>query len=274
MTTARSADGTLIAYETRGDGPPLILVDGALCSRAMGPSAALAKALGEQFTVITYDRRGRGQSADAARYAVQREIEDLAALIAVTGGAAFVCGVSSGAVLALEAAAFGLPITGLALYEPPFIVDDSRPPMPADYVDQVNALLASGRRGDAVRLFMRNVGMPAPLASLMRLSPVWPKLKRVVHTLPYDAAVMGDSQLGRPLPAERWERAEVKTFVIVGGKSPAFLHNGTRMLADLLPSAEHRVLAGQTHMVKAKVLAPLLIECFAGVRAARHAVHA
>ena len=161
MTTTQSADGTLIAYETHGDGPPLILVDGALCSRAMGPSAALAKTLAEQFTVITYDRRGRGESADAVPYAVQREIEDLAALIAATGGAAFVCGVSSGAVLALEAAAFGLPITGLALYEPPFIVDDSRPPMPADYVDQLNVFLASGRRGDAVRLFMRNVGMPA-----------------------------------------------------------------------------------------------------------------
>ena len=108
----------------------------------------------------------------------------------------------------------------------------------------------------------------------MRLTPPWPKLKRVAHTLPYDAAVMGDTQLGRPLPAERWQRAEVKTFVIVGGKSPAFLHNGTRMLAELLPDAEHRVLAGQTHMVKAKVLAPLLIECFAGVRAERPVVRA
>jgi pimeloyl-ACP methyl ester carboxylesterase len=267
MTTARSADGTLIAYETRGEGPPLVLVDGALCSRAMGPSGALAKALAGHFTVITYDRRGRGESADTAPHAVDREIEDLAAVIAATGGCAFVCGISSGAVLALDAAAFGLPITGLALYEPPFIVDDTRAPMPADYLDQVNALVTSGRRGDAVRLFMRNVGMPAPLASLMRLTPAWPKLKRAAHTLAYDAAVMGETQLGRPLPADRWQRTEARTFVIVGGKSPAFLHNGTRMLADLLPSAELRVLAGQTHMVKAKVLAPLLIECFAGVRA-------
>jgi pimeloyl-ACP methyl ester carboxylesterase len=266
MTTARSADGTLLAYESRGEGPPLILVDGALCSRAVGPSAKLAQALAARFTVITYDRRGRGESGHgSAPYAAEREIEDIAALIADNGGAAFVCGVSSGAVLALDAAAAGLPITGLAAYEPPFIVDGSRAPMPADYAETLNALLASDRRGDAVRLFMRNVGMPAALASLMRLSPVWRKLKRVAHTLPYDAAIMGDTQSGRPLPAERWLDAEVKTVVIVGGKSPEFFHNGTRMLVGQLPSAEHRVLPGQTHMVKAKALAPLLIECFAAV---------
>jgi pimeloyl-ACP methyl ester carboxylesterase len=262
MTTARSADGTSIAYEICGSGPPLILVDGALCSRQMGPSPKLARALSERFTVVTYDRRGRGESGDADTYSVQREIEDIAALIEASGGTAFVCGMSSGAVLALDAAAAGLAIAGLALYEPPFIVDDSRAPMPADYVEQLETLLGSGRRGDAVRLFMRNVGMPAVLASLMRFAPVWGKLKRVAHTLPYDAAVMGDTQSGRPLPAERWLDAEVKTFVIVGGKSPAFFHNGTKMLIDQLPDAEHHVLPGQTHMVKATALAPLLIDCF------------
>jgi pimeloyl-ACP methyl ester carboxylesterase len=267
MNTARSTDGTAIAYEKRGDGPPLILVDGALCYREMGPSRALAELLSEHFTVITYDRRGRGESADTAPYSVEREIEDLAALIAAVGGSAYVCGFSSGAVLALDAAARGLPITALALYEPPFIVDDSRPPAAADYVEQLNALLASNRRGDAVRLFMRHVGMPAPLVSLMRFMPAWGKLKRVAHTLPYDGEIMGDTQLGRPLPAARWPGTKVKTLVIVGGKSPAFFHNGTRMLADLLPNTEHRVLDGQTHMVKAKVLAPVLIDYFAGVRA-------
>jgi pimeloyl-ACP methyl ester carboxylesterase len=267
MNTTRSTDGTAIAYETCGDGPPLILVDGALCYREMGPSRALAKVLSEHFTVITYDRRGRGESADIARYSVEREIEDLAAVIAAAGGSAYVCGISSGAVLALDAAARGLPITALALYEPPFIVDDSRPPRAADYLEQLNALLASNRRGDAVRLFMRQVGMPAPLVSLMRFMPAWGKLKRVAHTLPYDGEIMGDTQLGRPLPAARWPGTKVKTLVIVGGKSPAFFHNGTRMLADLLPNAEHRVLDGQTHMVKAKVLAPVLVDHFAGGRA-------
>jgi pimeloyl-ACP methyl ester carboxylesterase len=256
MNTAHSTDGTAIAYTTCGEGPPLILVDGALCYRGMGPSRALAKVLSEHFTVITYDRRGRGESTDATSYSVEREIDDLAALIEAAGGSAYVCGVSSGAVLALDAAARGLPITGLALYEPPFIVDDSRPPAPADYVEQLRALLAADRRGDAVRLFMRHVGMPAPLVALMRFMPAWGKLKRVAHTLPYDGEIMGETQLGHPLPAARWPGTKVKTLVIVGGKSPGFFHNGTRMLADLLPNAEHRVLDGQTHMVKAKVLGP------------------
>jgi len=264
MNTARSTDGTAIAYQTRGDGPPLILVDGALCYRGIGPSRALAKVLSEHFTVVTYDRRGRGESTDAAPYSVEREIDDLAALIEAAGGSAYICGFSSGAVLALDAAASGLPITALALYEPPFIVDDSRPPAADDYVEQLNTMLVSNRRGDAVRLFMRHVGMPAPLVSLMRFMPAWGKLKRVAHTLPYDGEIMGDTQLGRPLPAARWPGTKVKTLVIVGGKSPAFFHNGTSMLADLLPNAEHRVLDGQTHMVKAKVLAPVLIDNFAG----------
>ena len=267
MNTARSADGTVLAYETHGEGPALILVDGALCYRQMGPSRALAKVLGDHFTVIIYDRRGRGESTDTAPYSVEREIDDLAALIAAAGGAAYVCGISSGAVLALDAAARGLPVTALALYEPPFIVDQSRPPAAPDYMERLTTLLAQNRRGDAVRLFMRHVGMPAPLVSLMRVMPAWSKLKRVAHTLPYDGEIMGDTQLGRPLPAARWPGTKVKTRVIVGGKSPAFFHNGTRMLADLLPHAEHRVLAGQTHMVEAKVLGPELVDYFGAARA-------
>jgi pimeloyl-ACP methyl ester carboxylesterase len=267
MHTTNSADGTVIAYETCGQGPPLILVDGALCYRKMGPSRAVAASLREHFTVVTYDRRGRGESTDCVPYSVDREVEDLAALIAAVGGSAYLCGFSSGAVLALDAAASGLPVTGLALYEPPFIVDESRPPAAADYVDQLNTLLTANRRGDAVRLFMRHVGLPGPLVALMRFMPAWGKLKRVAHTLPYDGEIMGDTQLGRPLPATRWPGTKVKTHVIVGGKSPAFFHNGTKTLVDLLPNADHHVLDGQTHMVKAKALAPLLIDCFG--RAAR-----
>jgi pimeloyl-ACP methyl ester carboxylesterase len=262
MHTTYSADGTAITYETCGQGPALILVDGALCYRKMGPSRAMAEALREHFTVVTYDRRGRGESTDTAPYSVRREVEDLAALIGAAGGSAYLCGFSSGAVLALDAAASGLPITGLALYEPPFIVDDSRPPAAADYVDQLTALLSADRRGDAVRLFMRHVGMPGPLVALMRFMPAWGKLKRVAHTLPYDGQIMGDTQLGGPLPTTRWPGTKVKTHVIVGGKSPAFFHNGTRTLAELLPNADHHVLDGQTHMIKAKALAPLLIDCF------------
>jgi len=263
-TTTHSSDGTVIAYETRGDGPPLILVDGALCSREMGPGAKFADVLAGHFTVVRYDRRGRGQSGDQPLYSPEAEVDDLAALIEAVGGAAYVCGFSSGAVLALDAAAAGLPITGLALYEPPFIVDDSRPPGAADYVEQLQALLGSDRRGDAVRLFMRHVGLPRPLIALMPLMPAWGKLKRVAHTLPYDAEIMGETQSGAPLPASRWPGTKVKTLVIVGGKSPAFFHTGTKALAGLLPDAEHGVLPGQTHMVKASVLGPVLVEAFGG----------
>jgi pimeloyl-ACP methyl ester carboxylesterase len=262
MSTVRSSDGTPIAYEEHGDGPPVILVDGALCHRASGPSRSLAEHLAGDFTVIAYDRRGRGDSGDTGPYAVEREVEDIQALVEAAGGWAYACGVSSGAVLALDAAERTPGIEKLALYEPPLIVDDSRPPAPADYAPDLDQLIASGRRGDAVRRFMRLVGMPAVLVPLMRLMPAWSKLKAVAHTLPYDAAVMGDMQSGKPLPAGRWADVEAPTLAIVGGKSPAWMHHGMQALADLLPTAELRELEGQTHMVKAKVLAPVLADFF------------
>ena len=160
MHKTLSKDGTPIAYDRSGTGPPLIVVDGALCYRASGPSGPMAEALAEHFHVITYDRRGRGDSGDKAPYAIEREIEDIEALIREAGGDAFVYGVSSGAALALEAANCGLPITKLAVYEAPFIVDDSRPPLPEDFRAQLDEAIATGRRGDAVRLFMTFVGVP------------------------------------------------------------------------------------------------------------------
>jgi pimeloyl-ACP methyl ester carboxylesterase len=263
-TTACSSDGTPIAYEKSGEGPPLILVDGALCHRAFGPSRPLAAALADRFTVYTYDRRGRGESGDTPPYAAEREIEDLEAVIAAAGGSAQVYGISSGAVLALEAAGRGAAIESLALYEPPFIVDDSRPPLAADYLPQLERLVAADRRGDAVRLFMRQVGMPAALVALMRFMPAWRKLKAVAPTLRYDATVMGSTQAGRPLPADRWRDATAPALVITGGKSEPWMHRGSEQLADVLADAEHVVLDGQSHMVKAKALAPLLAEYFAG----------
>ena len=170
MGTVFSADGTAIGFDTWGDGPPLIMIDGATAYRAMSPTAAQVGALlRRDFRTFAYDRRGRGESGDTPPYAVRREIEDLAALIDEAGGPAFVCGFSSGAVLALDAAAAGLPITRLALFEPPFVVDDSRPPGPADYVERLDAAVAAGRPGDAVELFMTGaVGMPAEvLAGLL-----------------------------------------------------------------------------------------------------------
>jgi pimeloyl-ACP methyl ester carboxylesterase len=263
MNTVESRDGTAIAFEKAGRGPALILVDGALCYRGAGPSKSVAAELSADFTVYTYDRRGRGESGDSAGYAVEREVEDLAALIEEAGGSARLCGFSSGAVLALEAANRGLGVQKLALYEPPFIVDHSRAPLPSDYAARLDRLLAADRRGDALRLFMGQVGMPKVLVALMRFMPAWSKLKSLAPTLRYDAAVMGDTQSGRALPAERWSAVSAPTLVIVGGKSPGWMQNGTRALAELLPNAERRSLEGQTHMVKAKPLAPLLTEFLA-----------
>lgn len=258
----KSADGTRIAYEISGDGPPVILVDGALCYRASGPSRPLAARLASRFTVACYDRRGRGDSGDTPPYAVAREVEDLAALIDEVGGSASVYGISSGAALALEAAAHVDGVRKLALYEAPFIVDDTHPPRPEDYLARMDELVAAGRRGDAVRMFLRTVGVPAFGLMIMRLMPVWRKLTAVAHTLPYDLRVLGDTGSGRPLPADRWATATVPTLVMDGGKSPAWMRNAMRALADVLPDARYRTLPGQTHLLKPQALVPVLREFF------------
>jgi len=262
MGKVLSSDGTPIAFDRSGKGPPLILVDGALCYRASGPMGPLAALLAPHFTVFTYDRRGRGDSGDTTPYAVEREVEDIEALINEAGGSAFVYGISSGAALALEAANRGLAIEKLALYEAPFIVDGSRPPIPEDYLPQLNQLIASDRRADAVKLFMNAVGVPAIFVALMRFMPAWSKLKSVAHTLPYDHAVLGDDKSGSPLSTERWTSATVPTLVLGGGKSPEWMLDAVRAVADVLPNAQQRTLEGQTHMVSPRVLAPVLVEFF------------
>ncbi len=262
--TVQSRDGTTIAYERSGAGPPLVLVDGALCQRAFGPARALAEQLGGRFTVFAYDRRGRGDSGDTTPYAPEREIEDLEAVIGAAGGRAHVYGVSSGAALALDAASRGVGVTRVAAFEAPFVVDDTMPPLPSDFRARLDAAIAEGRRGDAVRQFLRRVGMPGVAAQLMRLVPPWRKMKAVAHTLPYDFAVLGDTQSGRPLPPERWSGISVPALVVVGGKSPVSMRNAMTALAGVVPGARFEVLDGQTHMVKAKAHAPLLSEFFAG----------
>jgi pimeloyl-ACP methyl ester carboxylesterase len=261
-STVTSRDGAAIAFTRAGEGLPLVLVDGAFCHRGMGPSSPLAALLAGTYTVFTYDRRGRAESGDNPPYAVERELEDLETLIEVAGGSAYVWGISSGAALALEAARRGAGITKLALYEPPFIVDDSRPPIPADIASQLNDLVAADRRDDAVRLFLRQMGAPRLVIALMRRLPVWPKLRRVAHTLPYDMTIVAPFQRGAALPTDRWEDVAVPTLVMVGGKSPAWLHHSGQALADVLPNASHRVVEGQTHNVKAKSLARPLGEFF------------
>jgi pimeloyl-ACP methyl ester carboxylesterase len=262
MKTVTSKDGTTIAFDRSGEGPAIVLVGGAFQHRAIDPSTArLAELLAPNFTVYHYDRRGRGESGDTAPYAVEREIEDIDALIQDAGGSASVFGISSGAVLALRAAAAGLAITKLALYEPPFIVDDSRPPVPKDYTQRLAGLLAEGRRGDAVELFMTEaVGMPAEAVAPMRGAPFWPAFESVAHTLPYEAAIMGDTLSGQALPAGRWEAITVPTLAVDGGASPAWAGNAVVALARTLLTAERTTLIEQTHQVDPEVLAPVLAE--------------
>jgi pimeloyl-ACP methyl ester carboxylesterase len=253
-----SQDGTRIAYERTGAGPALILVDGAMCSREMGPMAAIAHAMAPRFTVYRYDRRGRGESGNTLPYALEREIEDLDALIREAGGSAHLFGVSSGAALALEAANRQLGVGKLALFEPPFIVDDTREPLPADYLATLEDHVAHGRNGAAVKMFLAFVGMPGFMRWLMPLMPPWAKMLKIAPTLPYDIRLVAGMQTGKPLPRERWAHLAVPTLVLDGGKSPVWMRNAARALADALPGGTHQSLPGQTHMVKAEVLAPEL----------------
>jgi pimeloyl-ACP methyl ester carboxylesterase len=256
-----SKDGTAIAFDRTGDGPPVILIDGALCYRGMGPSGQLAKLLSQHFTVITYDRRGRGASGDTAPYAVEREVEDIDALLNEAGGAAFVWGMSSGAVLALEAANRLRGIKKLALYEAPFIVDDTRPTTEDDWV-QIGEAVAADRRSEAVKLFLKSVGVPGFFMALMRLMPMWSKLKAIAHTLPYDGAIVQDNQRGKPLPPSPWASVTIPALVMDGGNSPAWMLHANRRLASVLPNAQYRTLEGQTHLLKPKAHAPILVEFF------------
>ncbi|TDD99077.1 alpha/beta fold hydrolase [Jiangella asiatica] len=261
MPTVTSADGTTIAYSRVGSGPPLILVDGAMCYRAFGPAAKLADALAGSFTVYFYDRRGRGESGDTKAYAVEREVEDLEALISAAGGEVVVYGCSSGAALALEAAKRpDSRIRKLALYELPAVTDSTHQPWPVDLLERTDQLIAADRRSDAVQLFMKTVGAPGFMVAIMKLTPVWKKLKAVAPTIPNDLRVLGGTGAGKPLPADRWTSVTVPTLVMDGGKSPDYMRNSQRQLAEVLPNAEHRTLPGQTHMVKADAHAPVITE--------------
>lgn len=261
MNTVVSRDGTRIALDRSGDGPPVILVGGALSDRAAaGPLAAL---LAGEFTAVAYDRRGRGDSDDAPAYAVEREVEDIAALVEYAGGAAFVFGHSSGAVLALEAAARGVPMRGLAMYEPPFLVDDSRAPIPDDYIEQVERLVASGRRGEAVAYFMTvAVAVPPAIVEQMRAGPAWASLERHAHTIAYDGRVMGDTMRGSVAPLRRFAAVGVPTLALGGGASPEWLRRPAELIAGILPNARYQTLEGQNHGFDPAVMAPVLAQFF------------
>lgn len=264
MSTVVSSDGTKIAYERSGSGAPVIIVDGALCYRGSGPARPLAAELATDFTVLTYDRRGRGESGAGAEFAVEREIEDIEALVKEAGGDAYVFGSSSGGMLALEAANHGVGVRKLALFEPPLIVDDTHAPAPADSLARMRKIVAEDRRSAAVQSFMKSVDVPGFFLGIMRLLPVWSKLKGVAHTLPNDLALVDGLRQGNPLPPTRWTTATMPTLVADGGKSPAHMRNTAKALSEVLPNATYQTLPGQTHLVKATALAPVLREFFAG----------
>jgi len=269
MQKVISKDSTPIAFDQSGQGPALILVAGATATRL--DEAPLAAALAPHFNVYAYDRRGRGRSGDTTPYAIEREVEDIAALIDAAGGSAFLFGHSSGAVLALEAARL-LPgkIAKLALYEPPLIIDDSRPPTPENYASHLTELVSAGRRGDAVAYFMAEVGTPAEMIAQMRQSPMWPGLEEIAHTLAYDAMITSDTMRGDPLPLKKWASVLVPTLVMDGTvffgseAKHAFFRHGAQELAAILPHAQRRILEGQDHGAANEVLVPALQEFFIG----------
>ena len=259
MEKVFSNDGTEIAYDKRGAGPAVILVDGALCYRSFGPMTHLAELLAPHFSVYNYDRRGRGDSGDTQPYALGREIEDLEALIGAAGGFAFVFGTSSGACLALEAASqLGDKIRKLAMYEPPYNSDQAVSQAWKEYRKQLAELLAAGRRGDAAALFMKSVGTPDDQIEGMRQAPVWAMFEAVAPTLAYDGAALGDD---RSIPTNRAAKVIVPTLVMNGTMIP-FMLDTARALANAIPQAQHRTLDGQSHDVNLEVLAPVLVEFF------------
>jgi pimeloyl-ACP methyl ester carboxylesterase len=256
MTTVQSNDGTTIAFDRLGDGPAVVIAGGVLGDRSQ--QAPVAELLADGFTVFNYDRRGHGASGFAEPYAVEREIEDLAAVIGEAGGSAYVYGTSGCGVLTLEAAASGVPITKLAIWEPPYVIDDSRPPVPSDYREQLASLLAAGRRGDMIELFMTQAAsIPAEFVAGMRHAPFWAAQEEQAHTLVYDATLMGDFSV----PTERLASVGTPTLVIDGGTTP-WLSNAANAVAEALPNAQRRTLQGQQHNVSPDAIAPALAEFF------------
>lgn len=247
-----SKDGTVIAFDQIGEGRPIILVAGASCDRAI--DTPIADALARSFTVLNYDRRGRGDSGDTPPYSVAREVDDIRALLEAAGGSATVLGLSSGAVLAAEAAASGLPIDGLIMWEPPFSIDPDGPRRATEYSDRLTELLAADRRDDALVHFMRQVGVPDEMIAAIRQTPYWQVGLNLAHTLAYDAAIMGDSTI----PAGRFGRIGASTLVLAGSESPEFLRQAAVQTAAVIPGAHVDVLQGQDHNVAGDAIAPVV----------------
>lgn len=264
MPFVTSKDGTQIGYSVVGSGPVIILVDGAMCSREMGPATPLANELKAQFTVYTYDRRGRGESGDTKPYSTEREIEDLQAVIEAAGGSVKLYAISSGVILALETANVTPGITGLVLYEAPIFTDATRNPVPTDYVEHMNQLVAAGDNAGAIRYFMdKGINVPWFVLLMMQVMGMFRKMAPVGPTLPYDTAFVHPLWTYKPIPANRWPNVTVPVLTIGGGKSDQWMQNAQKAIAANLPNAQHRTLAGQNHMVSPTAIAPMIREFFA-----------
>lgn len=263
MQLVTSKDGTQIAYDKSGKGPAVILVNGAFATRSS--TSELAQLLADHFTVYSYDRRGRGDSADTKPYSVQREIEDIAALIDAAGGSAYVYGKSSGACLALEAtSSLGSKVKKLAIYEAPYSEAEGAAKEWREFRSKLDGLLAADRRADAVTLFMKFVGAPDEAIAEMKSSAAWPGMEAMAPTLAYDNAVVGDD---RSVPVERAAKVKAVTLVMDGGASleaMPFMRPTADKLAKVIPGAQRRTIEGQAHDVSAKVLAPILVKFFGG----------
>ena len=260
MQHVTSKDGTIIAYEQSGQGPALVIVCGVLGDHHQ--QAGLAALLAEHFTVYNIDRRGHGESGFTPPYAVEREVEDIDAVLNAAGGSAFVYGTSGPGVLSMYAAAAGLSpkMKKLAVWEPPYILEGTRPPVPQDYMEQLAQMLREGRRGDMIELFFTQaVGMPAEFVAPMRQSPFWAAQEAFAPTLVNEAILMGNGDF--TLPKERIAKATAPTLVIDGGTIPWLSHTADA-IADTLPNAQRYTIAGQPHNVTDEAMAPVLVEYF------------
>jgi len=256
VETLTSTDGTAIAYQQTGTGPALILVVGAFCDRSS--TASLTPLLGPQFTVYEYDRRGRGGSSDSDEYSVDAEIDDLAALIEVAGGSALVYGHSSGAALALEAAARGVPISRLAAYEPPYTAADDGTGGSDALLEEVRACIRAGDRDGAATLFLQGSGAPPEVIRMIQQGPGWPRMSELAPPLVYDLTLCN----GGVVPHERLSQIGVPTVLVSGGSSPRWAGRSCASVAAAVPGARHVVLDGQTHAVASDAVAPLLLDHF------------
>ena len=259
MTSVTSRDGTRIAFEKTGNGPALIIVNGALSHRKLYGDTALQRMLAQHFTTYTYDRRGRGESADVQPYAVEREIEDIEALINNAGGQAYLYGVSSGAALALRAAATLGPtkVSKLALYEPPYGQESQEF---EQQKQRVNEIIRSGKPGEAAEFFLSELGTPPEALEGMKASPEWEAIKKIDFTLAYDFEVLGNGTV----PADIARTIDVPTLVMDGEKSMDFMHATADQVAKLVPGAQRKTLPGQTHQAAAEAVAPALIAFLRG----------